>query len=129
MHSPESRQLQDIVGDLIEETRRGRFLWRAVNPSTYVSDTPASESRTAARLILQRFERIAVPRTGTPRKEIHYLLQVHELTAPGTMNLKLSISGSESPEINELLDQLYQSLLSGTADEGLEFLKSLLGKS
>jgi hypothetical protein len=129
MRSPESQQLQDTVRDLIAETQRGYFQWRSVNPSTYVCDAPASEGRTAARLILQRIERILVPRAGTPHKETHYLLQGNEITAQGGMILKLSISGAENPEINELLDQLYQSLLSGSGDEGLEFLKSLLGKS
>jgi hypothetical protein len=129
MRSPESQQLQDTVRDLIAETQRGYFQWRSVNPSTYVCDTPASEGRTAARLILQRIERTAVPRTGTPRKEAHYLLEGNEVYASGQINLKLSISGAENPEINELLDQLYRLLVSGTTDEGLEFLKSLLGKS
>jgi hypothetical protein len=127
MDSAEIQALGTMVDDLIASTRRGSFVWAPVNPSTYVWEQPRTATSAPARMTLQLVERIVKDRIGVNTKKDVVILQVSELSPP-TPVVRLKIDGSEIPDLNSKLLDLFKIAGSGVTEKGLDFLKSLLEK-
>jgi hypothetical protein len=126
MPLPDSANIQRYITTLIARTRRGDFVWKKLNPSTYLWE---SDPKRAARLSLQR---IADPSNtidamlGKP-KVYFYLLQAYELHEGGRITEKLRIDGEVDSAVNAQLENLFAMVQSGITEKGLDFFANLIG--
>ena len=124
--TPNPNELFVYIDRLIAATKSGHVDWAKANPTTYIW---TSSGTVPARLMIQRVDRSPADRmkaqalNPTLRLPVrYYVFQAVEL--PNAV--KLSINGSEDQEPNAKLEELYETITSGFARKGLDFLKSIL---
>jgi hypothetical protein len=134
MSTPESHELLTRIDELVSATRKGSFQWRTLNPTTYLWErTDPARGGEGARLTLQRVIQ-NVPQRPVPgqplgsTRKAFFILQVVEVKRGGGQSPMLTISGSDEPEVNQKLEELFQQVSSGISEAGLEFLKNLISQ-
>jgi hypothetical protein len=130
MASPNSQEVPVLIEELINATRKGTFQWKAVNPTTYLSEKMTAPG-TGGRLTLQRAEQTSVQQTGPGQaarivRSPSVILQVVEIKSGAPQAPILTISGAVNPSLNQKLQELFSVAASGVSEHGLEFLKSLI---
>jgi len=106
-------------------TEAGTLEWVKANPATFVWARPLPP----ARMTLQRIETpptAVVMLRGQPtvvHRGKRFVLQAYDAA-----NLRLSIDGGESEELNQKMEQLFDVIMSVQSRKGIEFLKSILPK-
>ncbi|MGC2118487.1 MAG: hypothetical protein WA644_05315 [Candidatus Acidiferrales bacterium] len=125
MPSPESAELRSYVEQLIEAVRAGTMSLTEVNLTTFVWETNAPQPTRLSLQRLERLERIVVAGRPSQQKRTIFLLQVSDLK---TNQIRVSFNGAEDPELNKLLEALYQVIREKKTRNDLEFLKSILPK-
>jgi hypothetical protein len=124
MPFPALDEILEIVDGLIAATRKGDFVWKSVNPTTYVWDGN-NAAGVPARLSLQRVAQQTISGGGL-KLAVLFVLQVGEIQPDGTFQQKLAINGASSDSLNARLGELYSLIISGFTDKGLAFFKSIM---
>jgi len=131
MSNPEGQEVQARLDELIAATRKGSFQWRAVNPTTYLWER-GDPLRGGPRLTLQRVEQNVVQRPPggppTPARQVFFILQVFDIKPNNPQMPLLTVSGSNDPQMNQKLEELFQLVTSGITQQSLEFLKNLISE-
>ena len=120
--------------ELQRATKTGSVIWRAVNPTTFVWDSPAV---TNTRLSFQRIERVSegsktTPLTAPGAKQIEpkkrnvFVFQAFDLAQPA--GPILSLDSAEHPELVQGFASLYELITASLSNKTLEFLRSMLPK-
>jgi hypothetical protein len=136
MPLPELQRILKQIEELTSGTRSGKFVWTAVNPSTYSWEKNPTDGNDGARITLQKVTQIVAERvssgvgisTSRPVKRSHFILQIFELRS-GLVpqpHLKLSVTGEDDSDLNLALANLYDLVSSGISEAGLSFFDDLI---
>jgi len=126
MPLPDSANIQRYIQTLVVRTRRGDFIWKKVNPSTYIWDSAGAPM---ARLNLQRIPTTSSIDPTSPfkiRKNYFFILQALEITDSKVAE-KLKIDGEIDEAVNDRLEGLFDLIQTGITEKGLDFLAQVIG--
>lgn len=124
MASPEFSEFIDYGNKLLDATRSGDIDWTKANPTTFVWEV---KSPKRARVTLQQVDRRERDQATRALKTTRaYVFNVHDLATGAVANQRLSVSGTDDPEVNEILKTLFETIASGVTRKGLDFLKSVI---
>jgi hypothetical protein len=120
--SHQKDELIIYINKITESTRLGEMLWTRINPTTY---TWSTDKPKPAKIILQQVQRSTRRIIGgniIVRTSTHYLFKVIDQHGQEV----IAVDGSEDESINTSLSPLYEAILSGFTQKGIEFLKTIL---
>jgi hypothetical protein len=138
MTSPQehSQEVQKYMNDLIQVTRDGTFQWKPANPTTFIWEQLDSGG-SGARIILQKIDqvigtpnRVVRPGVITPPPVIRSMfnLQGFEMKAGNQAVNRVNLSGATDSAINQKLQELFDTITAGIAQQGLDFLRNFIPK-
>lgn len=120
MQASEITEISSTIDGLISSTQKGAMKWTEANPSTYVW---LNVQRGGARIVLQRTaEGVHVWKDEVIGSSC-YQLQAIE---PGARQPTLSVNSDEISSLRGKLAQLFDTVQTSIAREGISFLKSIL---
>jgi hypothetical protein len=141
MTSPQehSQEVNKYMDDLIQVTRDGTFQWKSANPTTFIWEQ-IDTAGNGARIILQKIDQalaqparvirpgVVNPPPTPPTIRSVFNLQGFEMKPGNQAFNRVALSGATDAALNQKLQELFDTITAGIAQQGLDFLKNFIRK-